>query len=156
MRAGGWLAASRQAVLQISSRDDITLFPTSGNGWQKWARLGCLWGGGANKATTGQVNIASAACLALLEPGTPKAVASRNGQQPVASSLASQRWGPLGLNSFSWAFYLHTSLEWTPKRFSNVSWAANFPCDLFCWGPNPSQRLHAMKASAGHRPRRQS
>lgn len=83
MRAGGWLAASCQAVLQISSRDDITLFPTSGNGWQKWARLGCLWGGGANKATAGQVNVVSAACLALLEPGTPQSC----GQQewPAAS-----------------------------------------------------------------------
>lgn len=71
---------------------------------------GCIRGE-STRPLSGDVNFASTECLALSEPGTPKAVASRYGRQPVASSTSSQQWGPLGLTSFRGHFIC--TLHWS-------------------------------------------
>ena len=40
---------------------------------------------------------------------------------------------------------MHTPVEWTPKGFSNASWAANFLRDLFCWGLTPTRGCSPWK-----------
>lgn len=64
------------------------------------------------------------------------------------SSPTSQRWGPIGQSPA----HLRTPAEWTPKGLSDASRAANFPLRPLLSPPDPSQRLHALKASAYHRP----